>query len=343
MTSDDQPARRGKPRPVTSVDVARAAGVSQSTVSLVIGGRATGRVSDETRVLVEATAAKLGYVPNSSARVLRGGSSQVIGLAVPNVRHEYFGRVLLAAEQAARDKGMAVVLIGTASDSAWVERTIAMSQTGLLAGVIIYAEGPLATEKLAHVIHNAVFVECPEDFGKSAIDIDIAGGMREVVAHLYRLGHRRIGHARASMGRETFRLRARHLAAELATRDIDFDPSWQYESSFDLSESTSRAVEFLRNTQVTALFCDDDILAASVYRACRQLQLRIPTDLSVVGFNDMDLASYLAPELTSVAIPAEEVGRAAVETLINAMDGKFAAPVLLPLTLAVRESTGPPS
>ncbi|EWM11649.1 LacI family DNA-binding transcriptional regulator [Kutzneria sp. 744] len=98
-------------RSVTSVDVARAAGVSQTTVSLVFSGRAAGRVSERTRALVEQTAATLGYVPSGPARVLRGGRPQVLALAVPDVRNPYFARVLLGAEQAARESDMAVLLV----------------------------------------------------------------------------------------------------------------------------------------------------------------------------------------------------------------------------------------
>jgi len=336
----DQSSPQSRRRSVTSIDVARAAGVSQSTVSLVISGKATGRVSDETQLLVEETAQRLGYIPNASARMLRGGSPRVIALAVPNVRHEYFARVLLAAEHAARQREMAVILVDTASGPEWVERLIAMSRTGLLAGAIVYAEEPEGTLHLGQSLDNVVFVECVSPGGRPAIDIDIADAMRQVVAHLHSLGHRRIGHARASMARETFRLRSEHLRAALAKRGISLRPAWEYESDFDLEGATERAVAFLRETPVTAVFCDDDFLAASLYRAARLLDLRIPDDLSVVGFNDIDLTRYLSPELTSVSIPAADVGETAVRTLIGPLEGPVPPVQTLPLSLIVRGSTG---
>lgn len=338
MTSREQ----GQPRAVTSVDVAEAAGVSQSTVSLVISGKTSGRVSAKTQRLVEDTAARLGYQPNASARVLRGGRPHVIALAVPNVRHEYFGRVLLAAEHAARAEGMAVVLVGTDAGPEWVDRIVAMVKTRLLAGVIVYAEDAEVTTALAEATDNLVVVECPKTPLRPSLDIDIADGLRQVVEHLHGLGHRAIGHARADLDRETFRARESRLVVELAARGIDLQPAWRYSSGFDLHESTAAAVDFLRTSEVTAVFCDDDLLAAGLYRACRLLGRDIPGDLSIVGFNDIDLASYLTPELTSVSIPAAELGAAAVRALVGRIHGEPGGVQILPLTLVVRGSTAEP-
>lgn len=324
---------QGAPRrkPATSVDVARAAGVSQTTVSLVFSGRAGGRVSERTRALVERIAAELGYAPNTSARVLRGGRPKVLALAVPNVRNEYFSAVLVGGEQAAREQGVAVLLMDTSDEAAWVERMIDMERAGVFAGAIVYAQPPEVTARLAAEIEHVVFVECPDPHGKPSIDLDLAGGLRQVVEHLRALGHRRIGHARADLPRETFRLRAAHLAAELGAQPPHFA------SGFDVDVATGRAVEFLRANDVTAIFCDDDLLAGAVYRAAHRLERWIPGELSVIGFNDVALARYLMPELTSVAIPAETVGALAVRALLDNTGG-----ALVPLTLTVRASTAAP-
>ena len=332
------------------MDVALAAGVSQTTVSLVFSGRSAGRVSAKTRALVEQTAARLGYSPSSPARVLRGGRPQVIALAVPNVLNEYFSSVLVGGEQAAREAGFAVLLLDTSAEAAWIDRLIGMGKAGLFAGAIVYAEPAAATARLAGALDHVVFVECPETYGRPAVDLDIAGGIRQVVEHLHGLGHRRIGYARASMERETFKIRAYHLTEELRRRGIPAGPEWQYASAFDVEEATERAVGFLHATDVTAVFCDDDLLAAALYRACVRTGRSVPGDLSVVGFNDVTLTRYLAPELTSVAIPAEAVGDVAVRTLIEdiedieAIEGaKPAEPTTVPLALRVRGSTTRPA
>ncbi|MFC0541033.1 LacI family DNA-binding transcriptional regulator [Kutzneria chonburiensis] len=326
-------------RSVTSVDVARAAGVSQTTVSLVFSGRAAGRVSDRTRELVESTAAELGYVPSGPARVLRGGRPQVLALAVPDVRNPYFARVLLGAEQAARESDLAVLLVDTAADPAWTDRLVDMSRVGLFAGAIVYAEPAPVTARLAADLDSVVFIECPDPAGRSSVDIDIAAAMRDVVTHLADLGHRHIGHAQADLRRSTFQLREHHLAAELSR--LGLPPAARYRSPFSITEATTAAARFLRRTPVTAIFCDDDILVAALYRACAQLHVAIPADLSLIGFNDVDLARYLAPEATSVAIPAEDLGRLAVQALLADIDGTAPTHVTAPLSLSIRRSTGP--
>lgn len=274
--------------------------------------------------------------------MLRGGSPGVIALAVPNVRHEYFGQVLLSAEFEARRQAMAVMLIDTVSDPGWVDRLIMMNRAQLLAGAIIYAEGAQAIDHLRQAIDHLVFVECDAGPRSPAIELDLAGGMRQVVQHLYDLGHRRIGHARASIEHDTFEVRASSLRADLSARGIRFDPSWQYRSSFDHADATPAAIDFLRTTDVTAVFCDDDYIAANLYRACRKLSIQVPADLSIVGFDDIDVTRYLQPELTSVAIPAKEVGEQAVSTLLALMRGASSTDLVLPLGLRVRQSTATP-
>jgi LacI family transcriptional regulator/LacI family repressor for deo operon, udp, cdd, tsx, nupC, and nupG len=337
----DEHHRRG--RRVTSVDVAKAAGVSQTAVSLVFTGRAEGRLSSKTRQHIEDTAAMLGYVPDASARVLRGGAPRVIGLAVPDMRNEYFNSVYLGVEAVARGNGMAVVLVDTGQDPGWVARMIEMNRTRLFAGAIVYAETSAVAATLTSAVEHCVFVEGPETDGSTVIDIDIAGAMREVAQHLRGLGHARIGHARADYPRETFELRAHHLAAELAHLGCSPEPAWHYRSGFDCDESTRRAREFLESVDVTAIVCDDDLLAAGVYRACAQLGRSIPDELSVVGFNDTVLARYLAPELTSVAIPGPQVGEQAALALIDGVNGAAATKGTLPLSLESRASTAPPT
>lgn len=336
---DEEQRRGGR---VTSVDVAQAAGVSQTAVSLVFTGRADGRLSRKTQKLIEDTAARLGYAPNTWARVLRGGSPQVIGLAVPNVRNDYFSSVFLGAERLARRYGMAVLLIDTVHDPNWIERMIEMNRTRLFSGAIIYAETSEVAAELTGAVEHLVFVEGPPNDGIAALDIDLASGVRQVVEHLTGLGHRRIGHARADYPRKTFELRARHLAASLADLGCPADPSWHYRSTFEVDEATRHASAFIKSADVTAIFCDDDLLAAGVYRACAQLGRAIPEELSVVGFNDTDLARYVVPELTSVAIPASEVGERAALALIEHMTGATVTPITLPLSLAIRASTAPP-
>ncbi len=343
MDGTNRYAERGdaKARGVTSVSVAAAAGVSQSTVSLVMSGKSEGRVSPEVRTLVEETARRLGYQPNASAQMLRTGVLKVLALAVPNVRQPYFGEVLVAAELAARENDYSVLLVDTTNDMRWVERLIGMIRGRLVAGCIVYASEETVEQALRDVRDQIVFIEA-EDGRESCIDLDIAASVREVVEHLAGLGHRRIGYFAADYPKATFRRRFGAFRAELERLGLLFEDGWRAVSRFELEPATERALALLHGGAITALFCDDDLLAAAAYRAARELKLRIPEDLSVVGFNDIEVARVLSPELTTVAIPAEEVARGSIELLLEQMTSgiRQSAPRVLPLQLKIRGSTG---
>jgi DNA-binding LacI/PurR family transcriptional regulator len=332
---------RSTPSTITSVDVAKAAGVSQSTVSLVMSGKWAGRVSPGTKTLVEQTADRLGYRPNVLAQVLRTGNGQMLALAVPNVTHPFFGAVLAAADLAAREHGYAVTLIDTTSDPLWAERMLEMLGSRLLAGCIVYAGDDEPSSLLASRTDRVLLVEA-EDGGQGLLDIDIGRGVRAVVEHLTGLGHRRIGYFAADYPKATYRRRFTSFVDELAAAGLPFEPHWRTASTFDVETATRRGRALLERADVTAVFCDDDLLAAALYRACTQIGRTIPDALSVVGFDDIELARLLNPELTTVAIPAEELGRSAVELLLGKLHpggGELARPLVTKLELKIRGST----
>lgn len=331
--------------PVTSVAVAEAAQVSQSTVSLVLSGKSAGRVSASTRALVEATARRLGYQPNVSARVLRTGVARTLALAVPDVQQPYFGQILVAAELKARERDYAVILVDAATDQDWAERLVGMMHSRMVAGCIVYTGDDRAAPALSAVADRVVFVEA-QDPAKSGIDLNIAGGMRAVVEHLTRLGHERIGYFAAEYAKATFERRLRSFRDELARLGLSFRADWRTSSTFEVEAATTRAERLLARADITALFCDDDLLAGAAYRAARRLGIDVPSQLSVVGFNDVELARLLSPELTTLAIPAEAIAHTAVERLLAQLGGRARSsrpPFVADLELRVRGSTAPPS
>lgn len=342
---DDEGGEIGAPatgrRAVTSYAVARAANVSQSTVSLVLSGKAAGRVSAATQALVIETARRFGYQKNEMARVLRTGASRMLALAVPNVQQPFFGQILVAAELAARENDHAVVLIDTTTDPGWIERLLGMFGGGLIAGCIVYASDAATEAALAAVRDRVLFVEA-ENPRQSGIDLDVAGGLAQAVAHLAALGHRRIGYFAADYPKATYRRRFDAFRAAVKRHGLKHDRAWRAAATFEIDRATAAAAALLAPLPFTALFCDDDLLAAATYRAARGLGIAIPAALSVVGFNDIELARMLAPELTTVAIPAEAIGRLAVTRLITQIDARGAAaeaPFVLALDLRARGST----
>ncbi|MEU1279818.1 LacI family DNA-binding transcriptional regulator [Streptomyces sp. NPDC005805] len=334
------PAAAARP---TSKDVARAAGVSQATVSLVLGDKWRGRVSERTAALVRDTARDLGYRPNLAARNLRLGHTRTALLVVPALTNEYFARVYTGAAALAARHGFGVVLypspegIGPARDPfasarAALDGVIASSMAaealrairGTDLPLVMLDSDPAGTDAAAHV------------------NLDVADGMRQIAAHLLGLGHRRILHLASAVPSWTFDVRARALRTALtAAPGVELTTA---PSALDV-DSARRAAETALTApgpRPTALVCDDDILAAGACKAARRLGLRVPGDLSVTGFDDLALATALEPELTTVRLPAEQIGEQGMSALLAVLDGRRPAPGDLPVELVARGSTAPP-
>jgi DNA-binding LacI/PurR family transcriptional regulator len=330
------------PRPtrnrVTSVDVARRAGVSQSTVSLVFSGKGGGRVSEATQEHVRRTARELGYRPNVAAQALRLGASRAVALLVPDITNPFFSRVLRGAQRAAQEAGYTVALVDTGNDRRWEAQSFEALRAGPVDGYLLFEVEPpegLASED--HVV--LIETKAPR---RSSVRFDSQSGATAAFRHLVELGHRRIGHLAAAFDAPTFDLRDAARRVVLTEAGIDPDAQPRLTTVISIDDALAAGL-LLLDEKPTAVFCDDDIVAAGLYLAARERGLRIPRDLSVVGFDDMDFARVLEPPLTTVALDAELLGATAFELLEERMAGRRGRrPVVLPAELVVRGSTGPP-
>jgi DNA-binding LacI/PurR family transcriptional regulator len=340
----------GAARP-TSRDVARAAGVSQATVSLVLGGKWRGRVSERTASAVRATADELGYRPNLAARSLRLGRTRTALLVVPALTNEYFARVYAGVSGVAAEHGFGVVLypspegVGPARDPfgsarAAIDGVIASSMAAdALAGI----GGQRRGDREGGLPLVMLDSDPPPPGGPPTVNLAVADGIRQVARHLLELGHRRITHLAADVDTWTFRVRAEAVAAELA--GVAGTVLATERCALDIAAAREAAERALTaaGPRPTALLCDGDMLAAGACKAARSLGLRVPGDLSVSGFDDLSLAAALDPELTSVRLPAEEAGAEGMRTLLAVLDGGSPHPPELPVELVVRGSTAPPA
>ncbi|WP_338675569.1 LacI family DNA-binding transcriptional regulator [Streptomyces sp. SCSIO 30461] len=327
----------------TSRDVARAAGVSQATVSLVMGDKWRGRVSERTAASVRQAAQVLGYRPNLAARSLRLGRTRTALLVVPALTNEFFARVYAGAADVAAEHDFGVVLypspegIGPAKDPF-------ASARAALDGVIASSMAAGALKAIRGTDLPLVMLDSdPADQGAAAqVNLDIADGMRQVTGHLAALGHRRFVHLASAVPSWTFEVRSRAL--ETAVRKVPGASLRKVPSPLDVDGARAAAEHALTGpdrTRPTALVCDDDIVAAGACKAARRLDLRVPDDVSVVGFDDMTLATALEPELTTVRLPAERVGAAGMSALLSVLAGRAPGTGGLPVTLIPRASTGP--
>ncbi len=325
---------------VTSIDVARAAGVSQSTVSLVLSGKGTGRVSASTSAAVRAAAQELGYRPSSVARSLKTGSTGAICLAVPDVTNPFFGRILRGAGRAAAGAGFSVALVDTNNVDAWEHETVQRFRgAGTVDGFLLFAGDPPKAER--DVGEPIVLLEADRP-GFSSVRLESRGGVEAAVRHLLELGHTRIGHLAADAPAEqTFRLRAEGRRDALRAAGLPTDDHVAA-TAIDFAGARDVALTLLdADPRPTALVCDDDIIAGGAYLAARARGLRIPQDLSVVGFDDLDHAVVLDPPLTTMRADADLLGRTAFERLAEQRDDRVASRrVVQPVTLVQRGSTG---
>ncbi|MEU2895618.1 LacI family DNA-binding transcriptional regulator [Streptomyces sp. NPDC001273] len=328
----------------TSRDVAQAAGVSQAAVSLVLGEKWRGRVSEATAERVREAARTLGYRPNLAARNLRLGRTRTVLLVVPALTTEFFAGVYTGAARVASQHGFGVVLYPSPEGIGPARDPFASAQAAL-DGVIASS---MAAEALTAIrgdqLPLVMLDSDPEgSVGAATVNLDIAGGVRQVTDHLLALGHRHFLHLAADVASWTFEVRARELAARL--REVPGASLRTARAPISIRGAETAAEAALSGSSpphTTAVVCDDDQLAAGTYKAARRLGLRVPEDLSVTGLDDLALATAIDPELTTVRLDAELFGERGMGALLAVLEGRAPAAGDIPVDLVVRRSTAPP-
>ncbi|MFB4296137.1 LacI family DNA-binding transcriptional regulator [Actinomadura sp. NTSP31] len=323
----------------TSKDVAQEAGVSQSTVSLVLGGKWSGRVSPATARSVRVAAERLGYRPNPAARNLRLGTTRTVLLMVPTLSAPFFGPVYTGAARVAARHGFGVVVSTWPADADGPAESPFPAPHEAIDGVLASSMPAAALERFQGT--PAVLLDSGPDADVPTVDFGVADGMGAIADHLTGLGHRRIGHVAAGVDQWTFRARAETLSVAVAA--LPGGSLARAACAIDVASARDAAHRLLaRPDPPTALVCDDDLIAAGAYKAARALGLDVPGDVSVTGFDDVLLATALEPELTTVRLPAEEMGAQGMTALLELLDGGRPAPRVLPGRLVVRGSSAPP-
>ncbi|MEV5334570.1 LacI family DNA-binding transcriptional regulator [Streptomyces werraensis] len=327
---------RASTRP-TSRDVAREAGVSQAAVSLVLGDKWRGRVSEATAARVREAARTLGYRPNLAARNLRLGRTRTVLLVVPALTTEFFAGVYTGAARVASRHGFGVVLYPSPEGIGPARDPFASAQAAL-DGVIASS---MAAEALSAIRGDQlplVMLDSDPAAPGATVNLDIADGARQVAEHLLGLGHRHFLHLAADVPSWTFEVRARELEARL--RRVPGTSLRTARSPISIKGAEAAAEAALTaGERVTAVVCDDDQLAAGVYKAARRLGLRVPSDLSVTGMDDLALATAIDPELTTVRLDAELFGERGMQALLAVLDGEEPSGRDIPVHLEVRGST----
>ncbi|SDP21571.1 transcriptional regulator, LacI family [Klenkia soli] len=334
-----RPLRRAR-----AVDVAARAGVSVATVSFVVNGKAEGRVSPATRLRVLDAIAALGYVTDASARALATGRRRQVALLAHDMTNPFTAQVAAGAAagiaEATEGTGHLLLLLAAGLAEPDVEPVGAAT----VDGVLINYPGTLpAGRPDLPVVH----LDDPAAGGHQ-VSLDVAVGARELAGHLADLGHRHVLYLDGNRPWSTFVERRAAFAAEFAARvpgAVVADDRCDIDLGSALDLATRRSADW-RRSGATVVVAATDVQALGVLAGLHAAGVAVPAQLSVAGFDDIPFAAVSAPPLTTVALPARELGHRGAVLLAGVIedpDAPVGAPTVLPARLVVRGSTGPPA
>lgn len=327
-------------------DIAREAGVSTATVSHVINK--TKFVSDPTREKVELAIKKFGYHPNAHAQMLALGRSKIIGLLVSDIANPFFPEIIKSVEASVIAAGYNLFLLNTNYETErtleYVQRLIQMKVAGIILMTAEFDEALVKEakrKKTSFVFQDLGFV----GERSSKINLDYAVGIDEAVRHLVSLGHTNIVHIggahyiySAGVRWQAFSdAMKRHLPNEVEPR--------MFEGDFRFEGGRLAASQILAEKErPTAVVVANDLMALGAMQEFKAAGLRVPQDISIIGFDDISFASLSEPALTTVFSPRVEIGRRAVEALLLTVDNpnRQGIEIKIPTSLVQRDSTAPP-
>jgi LacI family transcriptional regulator len=334
----------------TITDVAAEAGVHPSTVSRVLNDHAGSTIRPETRQRILVVADRLGYRPSALARSLRLQRTLTLGMLVPDITNPFFSSIIKGAEDAVRERGYNLILCNSEDEPEREATYLRVLRERQVDGLLI-ASSQMADDTIAELREDAFpFVllnRAAHGVDDLAVLVDNHAASVEVVAYLAALGHRRVGHIAGPQNTTTgVERRDGYRAAVLEHRLAD-EPGLLVEAEAFSELAGYRALQVMLagSARPTAIFGANDLIAIGMLQGLREIGVRVPDDLSIVGFNDIPLAGLLEPALTTVHVPQLEMGVAGAHLLIDRLEGKPIGNVrvILPTELVIRASSAAPA
>lgn len=338
-------------------DIARAAGVNNSTVSRAL--RDSPLISADVRAHIQRLAREMGYTPNGIARSLQTQRTNTIGLVVTSIAAPFFVDVVKGVEEIARPARLSVLLSASYNDPEQEQAVIETFHQRRVDGVII------ASSRISHFsMHQVMRIHVPTVLINSQADepgellhsvaVDDYLGARLAVDHLFQLGHRAIGYLGVSNRPLSNRRRLEGYRDALSAAGVSHQATWTVISATedqpytdDVSAEADVAagqslLQPLLAAGVTAVFCYNDLIAIGALIACREQGIAVPHELSIIGFDDVDVARYVTPPLTTIHQPKIDLGRRAMQIVLNLLNGHPVQDHILTPTLVIRNSTAAP-
>ena len=327
--------------PVSMKDIARAAGVTESTISRALAN--SPRVKLETRRRIQRIAREMGYVPSAIARGLATNRTSTLGVVVMDSADPFIAAVVGAIDKSARDLGYSIIL-STYGPNPEQEMSAIRLLLQQRVDAIIIPDPLVADSSLPRLEQVGIpIILLNKKSYVFSVGTDSIDGARQAVEHLLGLGHRRIAYIGGSRSEEESAERRAGYEQALIDHGICLEPSLIVEGD-GWSEGGRRSMHQLLAlpSPPTAVFCFNDLTASGVLLAAYGAGVRIPQDLSVVGFDDSNLASLLVPPLTTVAQQSDQMARLALQMALDLMEGNTpSTPITLPGKLVTRKSTAP--
>ena len=328
-------------------EVARRANVSIATVSRVLNGSEL--VTDETREAVMKVVKDLNYRPNAIGRALVTQKTNLLGVILPDVHSEFFSELIRGIDEAARQHKYHIIVASTHSDKKEIESMLSVMQGGRVDGLIIMSPHIDTKEVLKHLSPHSRVIFVNSYLNGSHFDsvsIDNFGGAYQMVTHLIGHGHKKIGILKGEELNHDARERYSGYLKALKENSIKPGGNWELEGNFTEESGYELMMKLLKQkSKPTAVFCSNDSMALGALSALHEIDIIVPGEIAIAGFDDVPLARYVLPSLTSVHVPIYELGMAAVEKMFDVSarrDGAAGIRKVLSTSIVKRESCGCP-
>lgn len=331
---------------VTIKDIAKLANVSITTVSRVINNKSEG-VSEETRNRILQLVKELGYQPNAIARGLVTKKTKTIGLIIPDISNPFFPDIARGVEDSAHIYGYNVFLCNTDDNLEKESEYINALKEKYVDGIIFTSSAPSNYEHIMELIKSGVPVimmdrriESEDIYG---VFIDNYEGGYLATKHLIDLGHRKIACITGPLNVRNARERLAGYKKGLLENGLEVDEELIFEGDYKINSGIVGTEKLLNNNKdITAIFACNDLMAYGAYETIRSYGYKIPDDISIVGFDDIQLSQILEPQLTTIRQPAYDMGLTAARMLIKLIEGKKLNKKIVTFKpqLIIRQSTG---
>lgn len=323
----------------TLKDVAKEAGLTVTTVSRVLNNR--GYISEDARKRVADAMKKLNYRPNELARSLQNKSSNTIGVIVPHIRHPYFAEMISNLENQARKKEYKIILCNSQGEDERMMKYAEMCISNRVAGLILFS-GSVDTKAFQGLDIPVITLERHLDSGTASVECDNTQGGELAAEKLIQCGCKSLLHVGSfydtPMPADSRAEGFRNVCEKYNIDFIEYQTDVSHFDTLDYTEMLERILD--ENREIDGIFANSDIIAAQALQVCRKMNIQVPEQLKIVGFDDSIIATVTSPQITTIHQPVKEMAAKAVELLDDAVNGKSVEKrTVISVSLVERETT----